>query len=489
MVTTSFKPSKYQQAIFDFVPSNNSNLVINALAGSGKTTTLEQLLHYIPNDKSRIFCAFNRGIVKELSERISKSFPGVEVKTMHSFGFSAIRYSMGSSVIVDEEKTMKYIRNVFMQWNVAPQFSEGYMVRVRGLVNIAKLSLCKDIDELFDRAEHYGVEIMDRELEHAWEVFEATRRDRKVIDMTDMIYYPVYYKMKVRQFHYVLIDEVQDLNKCQQEIMKMMLRPDGRFIAVGDPRQAIYGFAGADEESFNNLTLIPNTKVLPLSVNYRCGKKILEMVKDIVPEIEPSEQAIEGEVQENCKWQELQEGDFVICRNVRPLVSLCLDLLIADKKAFVKGRDIGKNLVNMLTKPKKAKFDDTMKVLRNELDKMVQKGLDKGKTYEEVTMSAAYQTHLDKVEALEVIGQYIEKTEDVVAKISTLFDEDRPGIILSTIHKAKGLEADRVFILCKELMPSKWARKAWEIEQENNLIYVAYTRAKKLLGFIDNYEL
>jgi superfamily I DNA/RNA helicase len=56
--------------------------------------------------------------------------------------------------------------------------------------------------------------------------------------------------------------------------------------------------------------------------------------------------------------------------------------------------------------------------------------------------------------------------------------------MLSTIHKAKGLENDRIFFLCPELIPSKYATQPWQYEQEANLKYVAITRAKQELIYV-----
>ena len=72
--------------------------------------------------------------------------------------------------------------------------------------------------------------------------------------------------------------------------------------------------------------------------------------------------------------------------------------------------------------------------------------------------------------------------EDLKLKIQSIFSDDIEGIILSTVHKAKGLEADRVFIVRPDLLPmTKNIRSQWERQQENNLTYVAITRARKEL--------
>jgi ATP-dependent exoDNAse (exonuclease V) beta subunit len=104
--------------------------------------------------------------------------------------------------------------------------------------------------------------------------------------------------------------------------------------------------------------------------------------------------------------------------------------------------------------------------------------------------SPQIQNKLDMINALEILAEGINSSEEIISKIDEIFPkrDKKSGISLSTIHKAKGLEADNVFIACESLMPSKSAKKDWEIHQEYNLMYVAYTRAKNILGFIDEKD-
>lgn len=480
-----FTPSIYQQAIFNFVRDGRGNAVINAVAGSGKTTTIVEALKLIPSDQKVIFVAFNKSIVNELSQKVPSH---VEVKTMHSFGFGTIRYNMGN-VVVNEQKVMETVKLLYPTWGIDESIAEGYAGRVRSIVDLARIHMATSIQDLYDIVDHHGVEILNAEVERAWEVFQIVTKNKKVIDMTDMVFYPAFYKLRSKTYDWVFVDECQDLNKCQQEMLKGMVKKEtGRFIAVGDPRQAIYGFAGADAESFKSLTEIPNTVTLPLSVNYRCGKKIIELAQRIVPQLEAAPTAQEGQIEYSGKWSSIEDGDFVICRNVRPLVKLCMDLLIEGKKATVRGRDIGLNMVNMLKRTKTSSLDKALVILSNEVERAVAKAVSRGKDEQEVRTSQAIKSMLDKVDAITTIAGPLKTVAEVIAKIEGLFTEDKTGIICSTIHKAKGLEANHVHILNQELMPSKWAKKEWELEQEQNLIYVAFTRAKQKLSFIADYD-
>lgn len=107
-------------------------------------------------------------------------------------------------------------------------------------------------------------------------------------------------------------------------------------------------------------------------------------------------------------------------------------------------------------------------------------------SYNEAIESSEISSKIDMIRALEILSEDINTSEELIGKIKHIFsDRKKGGISLSTIHKAKGLEAKNVYIACRSLMPNSKAIKDWEVRQEYNLMYVAYTRAKDRLGFID----
>jgi superfamily I DNA/RNA helicase len=71
-----------------------------------------------------------------------------------------------------------------------------------------------------------------------------------------------------------------------------------------------------------------------------------------------------------------------------------------------------------------------------------------------------------------------------------MFDkEGKDGVQLSTIHRAKGLEADNVFIICPSLIPSKLSQTDWEKNEEQHLLYVMCTRPKNTLNYVTEKEI
>lgn len=490
-----FKPSRYQQAVYKFIKNDSGNAVIDAVAGSGKSMTIVNALKLINDTQTVLFLAFNKSIVQELILKIGDQ-KNVTVKTLHSLGSSAIRRTYKSDLNTNKYRT--YLNDGLKFGAIKPQIQlleeelTDYKNNIVKLVDLARNMLATSVSELEDIADKYQLILLDNECEMALKIVQWGLNKTDEIDFTDMIYFPNMKKLRMEQFDFVFIDECQDLNKAQRELFLKCLKPTtGRFIAVGDPRQAIYGFSGADIESFNVLKNLPNTTLLPLSVCYRCDKNIIDLAKTIVPQIEARDNAPEGIVNRDAKLADIQDGDMVLCRVTAPLVSLCMRYIAEGVKAYVKGRDIGVNLINMIKKTNRRNIADVLERLTAELDKIANKIMQKQRcTLAEAREDNAYIAHLDKVKAIEVLAGNLKTSDAVINRITTIFkDTERAGICLSTIHKAKGLESDNVFIICEDKMLLKRCMRVdWMREQEYNLVYVAYTRAKKYLGFVTDFN-
>lgn len=488
-------PSTYQKAVYQHITDETSNAVISAVAGSGKSTTIVNALELIPTDKKVLFLAFNKAIVEELKIKIG-DLSNVEIKTLHSLGMSAILKTYKTRV--DNNKYSNYLRNQAKYGALKPVVRLDYedfllyQNNIKKLVDLARVNLCTNISELSDIANKHEILTIDNESEQVLNILDWGKNNLVSIDFTDMIYLPNVKKINTPVYDYVFIDECQDLNKAQRELFLSCVKPEtGRFIAVGDEKQAIYGFAGADVESFHMLKNLPNTVTLPLSVCYRCDESIINLAKEIVPQIEAKESVNQGVVDYNAKIENINDADMVLCRVTAPLVQLCMQYIANGVKAYVKGRDIGVNLINMINKTKRQYLSDTLEQLNIDLDKTAQKIMNKDKcTLNEAKESTIYTNQQDKINAILAIAKNLKTTSAVINRITSIFkDDQKAGICLSTIHKSKGLESNRVFILKQEkLLLPNCMKIAWMAEQEYNLVYVAYTRAKNYLGFITDFN-
>ena len=496
----SFKPSKYQTAIYDFITNGIGNAVIDAVAGSGKSTTIVNALALIAKTFNILFLAFNKAIVEELKIKIGAT-DNTEISTLHSLGFKIVNAVIRTRV--DNNKYRTYINNSVKYGGLKPDSDlsweemGNYKQNISKLVDLARVNLCNDVDALVEFASKHSIYPLDNEAIKALDIvaWGSAQQNLGSIDFTDMIYLPNVLNIDSVigrfQYDFVFIDECQDLNTAQRELFLKTIKPTGRFIAVGDPRQAIYGFAGADVESFEMLKAIENTTSLPLSVCYRSDEAIINLAKSIVPQIEARDDAPMGVIDREAKVEDIQDGDMVLCRITAPLVALCMLYISLGVKAYVKGRDIGQNLINMINKTKRRNLVDTIDRLTADGVKIAEKIAKKTAcTMSEAREDSQYTNHMDKVNAISVIAKDLKTTDAVINRIETIFkDDQKDGICLSTVHKSKGLESDRVFIIREDkfLLPH-CMRKAWMAEQEYNLVYVAYTRAKHYLGFVQDFQ-
>jgi DNA helicase II / ATP-dependent DNA helicase PcrA len=302
-----------------------------------------------------------------------------------------------------------------------------------------------------------------------------------------MVFYPDVGVVNVTKFDLIFIDECQDLNKAQQACVSKMIEEGGRFIAVGDPYQAIYGFTGADNLSFEEFKKRPNTMYLPLSECFRCAKDIVRFAQEIVPSIEYRRTSQAGRVRYG-SYKEIRGDDYVLCRLNSVLVSFCLDLIRDGNNAKVLGKSIGEDLINLVESQEAQDIQQLTLKLNGRVGRLKVALLKSGLEEADIGNNSRYAELADQIITINVISENSKTIGDLVKRIKSIFDPKKPGITLASIHKAKGLEARRVFILGDALMPLKRATLDWQARQEFNLIYVAYTRAKEELIFIDDYD-
>lgn len=502
-----FIPSKYQQAIFDFIEHGVGNLVIDASAGSAKTTTLIHSLKLIPNDKKVLFCAFNKDIVTELKKKIKKikEVENTDIKTMHSLGFLMIQRNLNDYKIeINENKYRQFVFNNINELSEVNPFQYGkkegikWMDNVCALINYIRYNLAESDKEIMELVKKHDIELVNDEIYAAHEALEWGKENLSEVDYTDMVWLPHVLNMKPLglQYDFIFVDESQDISIVQRQLILKCQKMGTRFIFAGDQNQAIYAFSSASPESFNELKALPNTISLPLPISYRCAKNIVNFAKQYSPSIEPNDDGREGNVIFDANMEMVQDGDMVLCRNNAPLMKVYNEFIKLDKKCYIRGKDIGLNLKKVVQSANMEKLnadlssDGVFVRLYNSLfearDKMINKtGLD----YKTVMTSAIISNKLDIIKALEVLSEGLSTSDELIEKISNIFsDKKKEGISLSTIHKAKGLESNNVFIACNSLMPAKSAKQIWEIEQERNLMYVAYTRAKNNLYFLNEKD-
>jgi superfamily I DNA/RNA helicase len=507
------------------------HLVVEARAGTGKTTTLIEGLKRIKGIQSSLvpspqqvavweqmelsagraqtigFVAFNKSIATELQKRVPA---GCDAMTMHSLGFRAVQKAFGQ-VAVNSYRVQDIISELLGQDTRELRRRKPEVIKAtEELVGLCKMNLVNpiggdDYGMISDLASYYDVEVNG----HSSEIFDLVprvlerckdvKRDN-CIDFNDMIWLPVVLALNVYKYDLLLVDECQDLSKVQQELAKQAGR---RLILCGDPKQAIYGFAGADAESMARVEkeLITTDRGcihLPLTVTRRCSKAVVKEAQQFVTDFEAFETNPEGKIsranfkkqegnQTNNGWygKSVSNGDMVLCRCNAPLVSECFRFLKLGRKATIQGRDVGQGLISTIKKVLKVK--DEVELERHSVVDLIAQlddWLHTESTKERAKRNPSDNRLInlqDKHDCLLCFCSELQNAMQVVQKVNSIFTDDKSGtgIKLSSIHKAKGMEADRVFFLRPEgaPCPHPMAKSVWEQEQERNLVYVAITRA------------
>lgn len=472
--------SPQQEAFWRELVEGSTHVLLEARAGTGKSFSAREGMRRVRG--TRTYCAFNKHIAEEFNRDLPN---GCRAATMHGLGFAACK-SAWKDVLVDGNKTMSLLKGLGETKSITYE-SRGGLVKLVSLCK-GEMSDGTSPDEMARLVARHDIEF-GRDKEDAIAavpaVLAACRADTARVDFDDMLWMPLVHDLSPRTSDFLFVDEAQDLNPAQQRFA-LRLCPDGRIVVIGDRYQSIYGFRGADVESIPNMerTLAATPrglKRLPLTVTRRCPAAHVEMAKFLVHDLEAMPGAPEGVIDvqsEDRAESNMQPGDMVVCRVNAPLVGTAFRLIRSGVRAYVKGRDFGKSLAkfvrdfgardipHLCEEVEAYRFRETMRL-------------------KAVNARDAVVTLNDKCDCVNAIASASKTVDDVVDKIEALFAEDGEDCVtLSSVHRAKGLEAERVYVLAPEKMPHPLAEQAWEVAQERNIAYVAATRSKRELIFV-----
>lgn len=517
----SFSLTPEQEQIIAYGRDEKDSFIIDAVAGSGKSTTLVMLLNELRGASA--LTSFNRKAADELQAKVLRDAPRkaglTHVKTAHAFGFQALRSVIRGRpnvqggkmnfILKDLQDGLDYkhpeVRN---RWTIAQLVSYakagGFGLQSHSLVE--QFPAIDDYEAWVATVEHFGLDMdltedmsVDRLIELAQQALKLSNQNLSMIDFDDMVYLPLLLDAKIGRFTNVMIDEAQDINATRRELAFRMVKPGGRIIAVGDPCQAIYGFTGADAESLHNIAKRAEQDhgsclTFPLSYCWRCPQVVEPLARRRVKNFTIPDTAPLGHYEaidyDETFIDRLRPGDMVLCRLNKPNLKLCLQLVRRGKRARIEGRDIGARLLSHYRKaaPDLPKLADGQILLETYRDHQVQ-------LLQQRDRGAAAAMLEDEVDCCQIlIERTIEtggsKFADLEQTVTSLFGDNVSNsstITMCSAHKAKGLEFPTVYIYGRQdYMPFFKAEQPWELEQEHNLIYVAQTRAQQTLIEVNN---
>ena len=513
--------TKEQEDIFNFAQTGVLNILVEAVAGAGKTTTLiecvKRIIDHCGNNKQILLLAHNKSTKETLEKKIKEKLKiddlyqtKINVYTIHGLAWRLFGEHFNRPVI-NENKYHDYISK-----NIDNIGSDSYKslngnnkVIYRGnlnlLLSMARHYLKSGEKEIKKLAKKLEIHLIADECHMVSNILKWGRENIQEVDYQDLLYLPsvLGYYTKVFLADFILLDEAQDASIAQQDIISRCMKRNTRLIAFGDTDQLINSWCGSDIEAIEKILSNSDgkfnrpAKQFPLTINYRCGKKIIEYAKqysnktNTSNEIKPRPDAQEGIVRFETHLSEIKSGDMVLCRNTAPLMELYRKIVADGRKVYFRGEELGKFLLDSINE---VNGESIKEIILNIKRRTIaywdfftrETGLDPKET---MTMPAVVSNY-DVIKTLEELPKNIKNREELITFIENIFkDEDMEGIQLSTIHRAKGLESDNVFIICPSLLPSRLARTEAEIAEEKRLQYVMCTRPKESLNFVTERDI
>lgn len=489
-ITSPFPPTEEQNVIRYAARYTKDNILVQALAGAAKTSTLELIAQELVGQP--ILCiAFNKRIADEMAKRLPDH---CVCKTMNAIGHRAWGEHLGKRLVLNKSKMADILKSFTFSKTERDEIGDAWSDIIK-LASQAKLyGYIPDnrYDEALHLVDRETLEEVFAEAEYspwAWALLDQmltgsiTQAYAGTIDYDDQLYMTTLFGAQLPRFPIVLGDEVQDLSPLNHQMLSRLVTK--RLIAVGDQFQSIYGFRGAVSDSMEVLRQRFQMTEYRLSVSFRCPKRIIELARKRAPYMKWAPNAIDGEVvylnkaagaSERPVWgpSTFPAHCAVICRNNAPIFSLGLKLLRAGRGVSIRGLDISKRLIKILEE-----FGDHS-IPQAQLLEYIE-GWKRGKL-SDGKLSAA--TIEDRYACLRIFAEATESLGGAIAHAQALFASEGPIELLSG-HKSKGLEWNDVFHLDPWRLPSPFARGPEELTQEENLEYVITTRAKKSLTFLN----
>lgn len=500
-----FELSEYQKKIIHDGLYGVGNMLIQARAGASKTTTILNLIKEIPQEKNILYCAFNTEITLDTQKKIGDK-ENVKISTIHSLGYEIIRKNLRfeKKISINQYKYKDYVNAHIHEYSTECyenlNYNQKYKFRtnVLNIINLSRINLIFGKKQMAKMCSEHKIMLICDEIECAYEILKWGENNLDVIDFNDMIWLPNIKPFKYPSFDYIFLDEAQDISVAQRELVLKCNNIKTRYIIALDENQLIYGFAGSDVNSLDALKKIKNITNYELPIVYRCPKKVIEFARQFIPNLMVCDTNIDGEVNFNGKISDIKNGDMILCRTNAPLIKLQMYLLEKGIECYIKGADYIDKLIDLLNTTGKQdlsldlKKDGVFPQLYADLFSL----MDYIKLIDccddsQVLNNMMFKNRYDEIQVLETLSKDCTSIDELIEKIKTSFtDDNKKGVILSSIHKSKGLENDNVKILCYDIIDEQMKRMSNnnEIQQEINLKYVAITRAKKTLTFITDEE-
>lgn len=463
-----------QTAAISAARDTDDNLLISALAGAAKTTTLVKIAEALPSVEM-LCLAFNKKIALEMQERLP---PNCKAMTLNALGHRVWSEATGRRIKINSGKTYELMSAVIEEQAPADR-SPLYdaMAELMRLVDFGKScgyiptgtyekgKRLMDDDEFFNHIEQ-ELSPLEQDIIRDVTLRSLKRAFEGECDFNDQILMPTIFHGAFPRYPLVLVDEAQDLSALNHAMLRKLAKK--RLIAVGDQCQAIYGFRGAHEDGMATLRRAFSMRELTLSTSFRCPKAVIEHVRWRAPHMQWPDWAKPGAVTTLAEWRaaDLPDDAALICRNNAPLFGAAIRLLKNGRTCELDGKDIILSITKVLRK-----FGSSDMKQGDVLDRITaweekEKAKNKKRAHGRIE---------DRAECMRIFARQGATLSDALAYAQHLMHLRSP-LKLMTGHKSKGLEFTDVFFLDEHLVGDD--------EQEPNLRYVICTRSKDTLTYV-----
>src|SRR6266700_1846253 len=461
-----------QAAIAHCKDPNHPNLMLNALAGTGKSATLK-LVDAASKIHPALYLVFAKRNADEA--KASGEFRSTTlVKTFNACGHGIWTGAIKDKLILDKAKSRTLWKagvDTMTKAEASAAWRE-YHVVMDGLEKAKSLGYvpkaCKlPHQTLLDQSGlHYAMDETPNEIASEL-IDDILLKSIKyaysgLIDFNDQIYMPALFGGTFPKFPRVMVDEYQDQSPVNHAMLQRLVR--GRLIGVGDPYQNIYGFRGAKAGGMTDAITHYSMSELPLSISFRCPQAIVEAARWRVPHFQWSRSGGSVQTEITFDGSSFADDSTIICRNNAPLLRLAFRLISAGRSVSVMGSELGPRLVADMKK-----LGDSI-LPRPKAFSAIEE-------WREARLVAGSKSANDLADCMRVLCEHGDTLGAAISYAEHIFAQ-RGTIRLLTGHKSKGLEFDNVFWL------DPWLCK--DTEQDRNLAYVITTRSQNNLTKLDS---
>ena len=474
-MSEEINPTQEQHEILGQVAKTNSNLMVNALAGTGKTSTLK-LIEAASPVKPILFLAFGKKNAEDGRKTMAST---TKVSTFNSLGHGIWSQAVGKGFKPDVRKTGDIYRQLIadakptekaklwgVYWPVVEAVgyakSRGY-IPTSHIMHTKRLCAWEDLIPYFDEEPD---DFVHQQVDHVLNLSIAAAY-KGYCDFDDQIYMPALFSGTFPKFPLVMVDEYQDLNPCNHAMITKLTK-SSRLSGVGDPHQSIYAFRGAQASGMSDAVRAYSMTECDLTVSFRCPEAIVRSVQWHVPKFRWAKSGGSVTELDRLDVTNLPTEATFICRNNAPLFSLAMRCLSAGIGVNVSGSDIGPKLVRQMKKL--GKEDTPRTALKAAIAEWRAAKEDRGS-----------RTAADTAACMQVFADHGANLGQAIAYAEHLFKQDSGQFYFSTGHKAKGLEYPTVVHLDPWLLSQS-------DPQDRNLAYVISTRSSDQLYTVNSND-